>query len=181
MAETETLQPLPSRRTTKTPQVRCSIRPRQQKRTLPHSTLPLPRASKSSATRCRRREMSLAAAADLHTPLDHASRNLRVLVRRCVVAVWRSDHVPEAYQDLIRRPAEVCRFIARELEEQQLPTAARDQLRKIGEASAHLQLTGSQVSRRDLGSDALHGGRPHAADRHGLLRGAGAPSRHGLS
>jgi uncharacterized membrane protein YgaE (UPF0421/DUF939 family) len=92
----------------------------------------------------RRRELGLVAAfADLHTPLDHASRNLRVLVRRCVVAVWRGDRVPEAYQDLIRRLAEVCRFIARELEEQRLPTAARDELREIGEASAHLQLTGS--------------------------------------
>jgi uncharacterized membrane protein YgaE (UPF0421/DUF939 family) len=92
----------------------------------------------------RRRELSLVAAvADLHTPLDHASRNLRVLVRRCVVAVWRGDHVPEAYQDLIRRLAEVCRFIARELEQQRLPTTARDQLREIGEASAHLQLTAS--------------------------------------
>jgi uncharacterized membrane protein YgaE (UPF0421/DUF939 family) len=92
----------------------------------------------------RRRELGLVAAfADLHTPLDHASRNLRVLVRRCVVAVWRGDRVPEAYQDLIRRLAEVCRFIARELEEQRLPTAARDGLREIGEASAHLQLTGS--------------------------------------
>ena len=92
----------------------------------------------------RRRELGLVAAfADLHTPLDHASRNLRVLVRRCVVAVWRGDRVPEAYQDLIRRLAEVCRFIARELDEQRLPTAARDQLRDIGEASAHLQLTDS--------------------------------------
>ena len=92
----------------------------------------------------RRRELGLVAAfADLHTPLDHASRNLRVLVRRCVVAVWRGDRVPEAYQDLIRRLAEVCRFIAQELGEQRLPTAARDELREIGEASAHLQLTGS--------------------------------------
>jgi uncharacterized membrane protein YgaE (UPF0421/DUF939 family) len=92
----------------------------------------------------RRRELGqVAAFADLHTPLDHASRNLRVLVRRCVVAVWRSDRVPEAYQDLIRRLAEVCRFIARELDEQRLPSAARDQLQEVGEASAHLQVTGS--------------------------------------
>jgi uncharacterized membrane protein YgaE (UPF0421/DUF939 family) len=92
----------------------------------------------------RRGELSLiAAVADLHTPLDHASRNLRVLVRRCVVAVWRGDHVPEGYQDLIRRLAEACRFIAKELAERRLPTTARDQLREIGEASAHLQLTGS--------------------------------------
>jgi len=33
--------------------------------------------------------------------------------------------------------------LPRELEEQRLPTAARDQLREIGEASAHLQLTAS--------------------------------------
>ena len=92
----------------------------------------------------RRRELGqVAAFADLHTPLDHASRNLRVLVRRCVVAVWRGDRVPEAYQDLIRRLAEVCRFIARELDEQRLPSAARDQLQEVGEASAHLQVTGS--------------------------------------
>jgi uncharacterized membrane protein YgaE (UPF0421/DUF939 family) len=92
----------------------------------------------------RRRELRLVAAvADLHTPLDHASRNLRVLARRCVVAVWRGDHVPDGYQDLIRRLAGACRFIAKELAERQLPTTARDQLREIGEASAHLQLSGS--------------------------------------
>jgi uncharacterized membrane protein YgaE (UPF0421/DUF939 family) len=91
-----------------------------------------------------RRELSLVAAvADLHTPLDHASRNLRVLVRRCVVAVWRGDPVPDVYQDLIRRLAGACRFISGELEARRLPTAARDQLREIGEASADLQLTES--------------------------------------
>ena len=95
----------------------------------------------------RRRELGqVAAFADLHMPLDHASRNLRVLVRRCVVAVWRGDPVPEAYQDLIQRLAEVCRFIARELDEQRLPSAARDQLQEVGEASAHLQVTGSMSS-----------------------------------
>jgi hypothetical protein len=57
--------------------------------------------------------------------------------------VWRGDHVPEGYQDLIRRLAEACRFIAGELEARRLPTAARDQLREIGEASGQIQLTGS--------------------------------------
>jgi hypothetical protein len=80
---------------------------------------------------------------DLHTPLDSASRNLRVLVRRCVVAVWRGAEVPVAYQDLIRRLAKVCRYIADEFSEHRFPTAARDQLREIGEDSAHLQLTHS--------------------------------------
>ena len=30
------------------------------------------------------------------TPLDHASRNLRVLARRCAVALWRGEQVPPA-------------------------------------------------------------------------------------
>jgi len=92
----------------------------------------------------RRRQLGLAIAlSDLHEPLDHASRNLRVLVRRCVVAVWRGDQVPEAYQALIRRLAEASRLIAKELAEHRLPTAARDQLREIAETSAHLPLTES--------------------------------------
>ena len=92
----------------------------------------------------RRRQLGLATAlADLHAPLDHASRNLRVLTRRCAVAVWRGDEVPVAYQDLMRRLAEACRFMAQELAERRFPTAARDQLREIGEASAHLQLSDS--------------------------------------
>jgi hypothetical protein len=57
--------------------------------------------------------------------------------------VWRGDEVPVAYQDLMRRLAEACRFIARELAERRFPTAARDQLREIGEATAHLQLSNS--------------------------------------
>ena len=60
-----------------------------------------------------------------------------------VLSPWRGDPVPEGYQDLIRRLAGACRFISGELEARRLPTAARDQLREIGEASADLQLTGS--------------------------------------
>jgi uncharacterized membrane protein YccC len=92
----------------------------------------------------RRRQLHLAVAmSDLHVPLDFASRNLRVLARRCVVAVWRGEEVPAAYQDLIQRLAEVCRFIAYEFSEHRFPTAARDRLQEIGEASAHLQLSHS--------------------------------------
>jgi hypothetical protein len=57
--------------------------------------------------------------------------------------VWRGEEVPVAYQDLIRRLAEACRFVARELMERRLPTAARDELREIGEATAHVHLTES--------------------------------------
>src|SRR5512133_694631 len=91
-----------------------------------------------------RRSLATAIAlADFHVPLDHASRNLRVLARRAVIAVWRGDEVPVAYEDLIRRLAEAGRFVARELAEHRLPAAARDELRKIAEASAHLHLTES--------------------------------------
>jgi uncharacterized membrane protein YgaE (UPF0421/DUF939 family) len=92
----------------------------------------------------RRRQLPVVGAlADLYEPLDHASRNLRVLARRCAVAVWRGERVPTAYQDLIRRLAEEFRFMAAELGARRLPTAARDRLQEIGEASAHLQLTAS--------------------------------------
>jgi hypothetical protein len=92
----------------------------------------------------RRRHLPVVGAlADLYEPLDHASRNLRVLARRCAVAVWRGEPVPTDYQDLMRRLAEACRFMAAELGARRLPTAARDWLQEIGEASAHLQLTSS--------------------------------------
>jgi uncharacterized membrane protein YgaE (UPF0421/DUF939 family) len=92
----------------------------------------------------RRRQLHLAVAlSDLQVPLDSASRNLRVLVRRCAIAAWRGVDVPMAYQDLVRRLAETCRFIAHEFSQHRLPTAARDHLREIAEASGHLQLTHS--------------------------------------
>ena len=92
----------------------------------------------------RRKQLHLAVAlSDLQVPLDSASRNLRVLVRRCAIAAWRGVDVPMAYQDLVRRLAEACRFIAHEFSEHRLPTAARDQLREVAEASGHLQLTHS--------------------------------------
>jgi hypothetical protein len=92
----------------------------------------------------RRRHLPVVSAlADLYEPLDHASRNLRVLARRCAVAVWRGESVPTAYQDLMRQLAEAFRFIAAELGARRLPTAARDRLQEIGEASAHLELADS--------------------------------------
>jgi hypothetical protein len=92
----------------------------------------------------QRRSLPTAIAlADFHVPLDGASRNLRVLVRRSVVAVWRGEEVPLAYEDLIRQLAEACRLVARELADGRLPTVARDELRRIGEATAHQHLTQS--------------------------------------
>jgi uncharacterized membrane protein YgaE (UPF0421/DUF939 family) len=92
----------------------------------------------------RRRQLGLAITlSGLHQPLDSAVHNLRVLVRRSVVAIWRGEEVPVTYQDLVRRLAEACRFIAHEFSEHRLPTAAKDQLRDIAEATPHLHLTHS--------------------------------------
>jgi len=92
----------------------------------------------------RRGQLGLATAlSSFHQPLDSAVRNLRILVRRCAVAIWRGEEVPVAYQDVVRRLAEACRFIAHEFSDHRLPTAARDRLREIAEATPHLQLTHS--------------------------------------
>jgi uncharacterized membrane protein YgaE (UPF0421/DUF939 family) len=89
----------------------------------------------------RRRQLSaVEALADLAEPLDHASRNLRVLARRCAIAIWRGQEVPTEYLDLIDRLAEICRFMARELQAHRLPTQARERLRAVGEDSAHVRL-----------------------------------------
>ena len=108
----------------------------------------------------RRRQLGLAVAlSGLHQPLDSAVRNLRILVRRCAVAIWRGEEVPVTYQDLVRK-----RSIARDWHGQ-LASAAHP---------LHIHC-------RDLGSDSLHRGRHDGADRHGVSRGAGTHSRRGLN
>jgi uncharacterized membrane protein YgaE (UPF0421/DUF939 family) len=89
----------------------------------------------------RRRELSrVEALADLYDPLDHASRNLRVLARRCAVAVWRGEPVPADYLNLMDRLADAATFMASELDEGRFPEAARPQLLEIGELSSHAGL-----------------------------------------
>jgi uncharacterized membrane protein YgaE (UPF0421/DUF939 family) len=89
----------------------------------------------------RRGQLSaVEALADLTEPLDHASRNLRVLARRCAIAIWRGQEVPAEYLDLIERLAEICRFMARELEAHRLPTQARERLQALGQDSAQVRL-----------------------------------------
>lgn len=90
----------------------------------------------------RRRELSrVEALADLYDPLDHASRNLRVLARRCAVAAWRGEDVPSSYLALMEQLSQATRAMAIELEEDRLPRAARDHLLEIGASSSHLVLT----------------------------------------
>jgi uncharacterized membrane protein YgaE (UPF0421/DUF939 family) len=89
----------------------------------------------------RRRELSrVEALADLYDPLDHASRNLRVLARRCAVAAWRGEAVPEEYLELMEQLSDAASYMSAELEEGRLPVAARDRLLEIGRTSSHLGL-----------------------------------------
>lgn len=81
--------------------------------------------------------------ADLLVPLDRASRNLRVLARRTVTLVWRSQHVPPGYLELIDRVAGGARAMAVDLDEGRLPVQARDELVAAGRTSAHLELSHS--------------------------------------
>jgi uncharacterized membrane protein YgaE (UPF0421/DUF939 family) len=89
----------------------------------------------------RRRQLSaLTALADVHVPLDHASRNLRVLARRCAVAAWRHEEVPPEYVGIMERLSEICRTMAEDLAQQRIPVGARADLIAVAEASAHLPL-----------------------------------------
>jgi uncharacterized membrane protein YgaE (UPF0421/DUF939 family) len=92
----------------------------------------------------RRHQMpAVMAYADLYDPLDHASRNLRVLTRRCVVSLWRHETVPASYLDLMDQLAEVIRFMSIELKARRLPTGARKRLVRVGDASSHVELVES--------------------------------------
>jgi hypothetical protein len=88
----------------------------------------------------RRRLPDVRAYAQLLDPLDRASRNLRVLARRAVVLVWRGQHVPPGYLDLLKGLAAVAAAMAGELEQGRLPRSARDELIALGVASSHLEM-----------------------------------------
>ena len=91
----------------------------------------------------RRQRPAVQAYADLLDPLDHACRNLRVLARRAVTAVWRDQHVPTGYQELLTRLARITRTMGEELDADRLPSAARAELVAVAQASSHLELAHS--------------------------------------
>ena len=91
----------------------------------------------------RRQRSEVEAYADLLDPLDRASRNLRVLARRAVTLVWRKQHLPLDYLDVITGLARTARFMAEELDAGRLPAAARGDLVATAEASSHLELASS--------------------------------------
>ncbi len=92
----------------------------------------------------RRRQLAgIEAYAQLSEPLGHAIRNLRVLARRCAVALWRDEEVPAPYRAAMSELAEVMRFMASELRAGRQPTRARDRLVRVGESTSHLDLADS--------------------------------------
>ena len=89
----------------------------------------------------RRHQLSTVQAyADLQVPLDRASRNLRVLVRRCAAALWRGEPVPDNYLRTMADVASVARVMARQLFQGRIPSDARDQLAEVAERTSHLDL-----------------------------------------
>lgn len=77
---------------------------------------------------------------DLVVPLDRFIRNLRVLARRCAVATYRGETVPDEYLDLLTEFAQVIDECAAELFARRLPTAKLDALRALAERSAHVPI-----------------------------------------
>jgi len=85
----------------------------------------------------RRRDLpGVQAIADLLVPLDHAIRNIRVLVRRASVALWEGEDVPPTYIDLISSLADVTAEIAGQLSERRLSRRSRDALTAIAQSSS---------------------------------------------
>ena len=91
----------------------------------------------------RRRQLGAALAyAELTEPLDRASRNLRVLARRSLVAVWQGDQVPIPYLDLLETTAAQAERVALDLHEGKLPISARKGLIAAAQESSQLEVTG---------------------------------------
>jgi len=92
----------------------------------------------------RRRHLpAVQAIADLLEPLDHAIRNIRVLVRRANIAVRTGEVVPVPYVDLISSLAEVTAEIANQFLERRLATGSRTALSTLAQSTS---LAGSQAS-----------------------------------
>jgi uncharacterized membrane protein YgaE (UPF0421/DUF939 family) len=74
--------------------------------------------------------------ADLVVPLDRAIRNIRVLVRRVAVSVWRDERMPDEYPMLLDRLADGTRLIAESLFEPAADVAAHRVLGELGRRTA---------------------------------------------
>jgi uncharacterized membrane protein YgaE (UPF0421/DUF939 family) len=78
--------------------------------------------------------------ADLVVPLDRAIRNIRVLVRRCAVSVWRDEAMPPEFPNLLERLADGTRLIGESLFEPHADVAAHRVLGELGRRTAEMPL-----------------------------------------
>ena len=130
----------------------------------------------------RHRQLGSARAyADLTEPLGRAHRNLRVLARRSLVAVWRGDRVPEGYLHLLESTAAQAERMAGDLHEGKLPVAARKQLVAVAVELLAPAGGGQHQRGRDPGPNPVDAGRPDGAHRAGLCRRAYARAGYGLT
>ncbi len=77
----------------------------------------------------------------LTPPLDRATRNVRVLVRRSTVSIWRGEEMPAGTVDLIGRLRDVATTMADDLAAQRSLNGHRAELALIGVGSSAHDLT----------------------------------------
>ncbi|MGY4773210.1 FUSC family protein [Kribbella sp. CWNU-51] len=78
--------------------------------------------------------------AELLEPLDRARGNIRVLVRRCAVSIWRDEPMPAEYPALLERLADGIRLIGESLFEPHADVAAHRVLGELGRRTAEMPL-----------------------------------------
>jgi len=76
--------------------------------------------------------------ADLVVPLDRAIRNVRVLVRRAAVSIWRGEPMPSSYPELLDDLAIGARLLADSLFEPAAADTARRVLAELGVRTAEI-------------------------------------------
>ncbi len=88
----------------------------------------------------RRHRPQMESIAGLYEPLDRLMRNLRVMTRRTAVATFHHEQPPAVYLELMDEMVEVIDYMAGELYERRLPTAAQKRLVRLGQHSARTDL-----------------------------------------
>jgi uncharacterized membrane protein YgaE (UPF0421/DUF939 family) len=89
--------------------------------------------------------------AELVEPMDRAMRNTRVLVRRVAVSAYRGERLPEEYVGLLAELARATDHIAAELERDEMASAVRQELLRLGEHTAHVARTANLSAEVVLG------------------------------
>lgn len=84
--------------------------------------------------------------AALYNPLDRLTRNLRVLVRRVVIATYHLEVAPTTHRDILAELADIVRSMAHELYERRLPVSAQGRIVRLARHTSSIGLDGSLSS-----------------------------------